>query len=148
MPHQRQMKDRIEIQFKYVFIYWRCSDCSRRQNKCRESIFLKKNANLNTRQINQLYSKSCVVAHLLATELSMLVVLREGSGLPTLTPFMLRTHLVKCQLQCRHLIPALNAWAAQVKYTPVCQIAIQFPGQLDAWITSQLKVALICTICG
>ena len=37
---------------------WRCSDCSRCQNKYRENTFLKKNANLSTRQINQLYSIS------------------------------------------------------------------------------------------
>ena len=34
----------------------RAADCCRRQNKYREIIFLKKNANLSTRQINQLYS--------------------------------------------------------------------------------------------
>ena len=33
-----------------------CSDCYRRQSKYRENLFLKKNANLNTRQIYQLCS--------------------------------------------------------------------------------------------
>ena len=31
-------------------------------------------------------------------------------------------------VQCRHLIPALNAWAACAKYTTACPIATQFPG--------------------
>ena len=30
-------------------------------------------------------------------------------------------------LQCQHLIPALNAWAALVHYTTACPIATQFP---------------------
>ena len=38
---------------------WRCSDCSRSQNKYRENSFLKKNANVSTRQISQLYSTAC-----------------------------------------------------------------------------------------
>ena len=31
-------------------------------------------------------------------------------------------------VQCRHLIPALNAWAARAYYTTACPIASQFSG--------------------
>ena len=42
-------------------IRWRCFDCSRRQNKYRETTLFEKNANLSTRQINQLYSSCYLV---------------------------------------------------------------------------------------
>ena len=32
------------------------------------------------------------------------------------------------ELQCRHLIPALNAWPARAWYTTTCSIATQFSG--------------------
>ena len=31
-------------------------------------------------------------------------------------------------IQCRHLIAALNAWAAWAKYTTACPFGTQFPG--------------------
>ena len=31
-------------------------------------------------------------------------------------------------LKYRHLIPALNAWAARAQYTTACLIATKFPG--------------------
>ena len=31
-------------------------------------------------------------------------------------------------IQCRHLIPALNEWAARAKFTTARPIATQFPG--------------------
>ena len=34
------------------------------------------------------------------------------------------------KLQCRHLIPALNAWVARAKYTTARPIATQFHGHL------------------
>ena len=47
-------------------------------------------------------------------------------------------------LQCRHVIPALNA-RADWAFTTARQIASQFPGHgcMNAWMTSQLNVALI-----
>ena len=35
---------------------------------------------------------------------------------------------LKHYIQCRHLIPTLNAWAARAVYTTACAIATQFPG--------------------
>ena len=47
-------------------------------------------------------------------------------------------------LQCRHLIPTLNARADRA-FTTARQIASQFPGHgcMNAWMTSQLNAALI-----
>ena len=47
-------------------------------------------------------------------------------------------------LQCRHLIPALNAWAAWALYTTTLPIAALLSFlDIDAWMTSQMNVALI-----
>ena len=46
-------------------------------------------------------------------------------------------------LQCRYLFPALNAWAVLRRYTrPHAWLPPWFL-RMDAWMTSQLKVALI-----
>ena len=47
-------------------------------------------------------------------------------------------------LQCRHLIPALDPWAASRKYT-TARLQPSFLG-MDACMTSQLKVAFICKL--
>ena len=54
-------------------------------------------------------------------------------------------------IQCRHLIPALDAWAVRAKYTPTCPIATQFPGhgcmddlQLNVSLIRNLRGLLIC----
>ena len=48
-------------------------------------------------------------------------------------------------LQCRHLFPALNAWAGRAKYTTAPTITTQFSGHGcdHRSLTSQLKVALM-----
>ena len=46
-------------------------------------------------------------------------------------------------IQCRHLIPALNEWAARVKYTTARLYATQFLGHGYVCMTSQLNVALM-----
>ena len=53
-------------------------------------------------------------------------------------------------LQCRHLIPALNAWAARPKYTTACLIVNQSSGHgCDHMsLASQLNVALIRNLRG
>ena len=44
-------------------------------------------------------------------------------------------------VQCRHLIPALNAWAARAYYTTARPIATQFPGHgcMDDFATERRK---------
>ena len=42
-------------------------------------------------------------------------------------------------VQCQHLIPALNVWAAQSLYTAVC---------MYVWMTSQLNIDFISKLCG
>ena len=41
---------------------------------------------------------------------------------------LLRSTSYLCLIQCQHLIPALNAWAARAEYTTAHPIATQFPG--------------------
>ena len=50
-------------------------------------------------------------------------------------------------LQCRHLIPALNAWAALAKYKTTCPIATQFPWH-GCMNDLQPNVTLICKLRG
>ena len=38
------------------------------------------------------------------------------------------TPSIALQVQCRHLISALNAWAVRAEFTSTCPIAAQFPG--------------------
>ena len=45
-------------------------------------------------------------------------------------------------IQCRYLIPAPNAWAAEHNKRPHARLPPSFLG-MDAWMTSQLNVALI-----
>ena len=52
-----------------------------------------------------------------------------------------------CTVQCRHLIPALNAWAAWALNTTAHPIAIRFL-VMDAWMTSLVNVALIRKLLG
>ena len=54
-------------------------------------------------------------------------------------------------LQCRHLIPALNAWAARAWYMTACPIAIQFSGHgsvddltAEHGFDSKLRLPLMC----
>ena len=54
-------------------------------------------------------------------------------------------------LQCQHLIPALNAWAAWAKYKTTCPIATQFPGhgcmndlQPNVTLIRKLRGSLMC----
>ena len=47
-------------------------------------------------------------------------------------------HEVQRAIQCRHIIPALNAWADRAYYTTACPIATQLPwhGCMD-YITTE-----------
>ena len=54
-------------------------------------------------------------------------------------------------VQCRHLIPALNALADRAKYTTTCPIATFFPGhgcmndlQLNVTLIRKLRGSLMC----
>ena len=52
-----------------------------------------------------------------------------GKGLPS---YDSADHLQRCRygyVQCRHVIPVLNAWAAGPKYTTTHPIVNQFPGR-------------------
>ena len=50
------------------------------------------------------------------------------------------------ELQCRHLIPALDAWIGRAYYATALPIANSFLAT-DAWMTSQLNVALTRKLC-
>ena len=77
----------------------------------------------------------------------------EWIGLERGKHFLLRgikqtTHWEGVNLQCRHLIPALNVWAAvRAKYTTACPIATHFPGH-GCMNDPQLNVTLIHTLRG
>ena len=58
-------------------------------------------------------------------------------------PFIYLHRTMLKMLQCRHLIPALNAWQPGHNAQTHVQWPPSFLG-LDAWITLQLNVALIC----
>ena len=51
-----------------------------------------------------------------------------------------------CQLQCQHLIHALNEWTTGAKYMTTRPIATQFPGH--GCMNDQLNVALILKLRG
>ena len=50
-------------------------------------------------------------------------------------------------IQCRHLIPALNAWAVGPDTRPYARLPHSFIGMV-AWMSSQLNVALFCKLRG
>ena len=59
--------------------------------------------------------------------------------------------LLTYHVQCRHLIHALNTWAARAKYTTTCPIATRFPGHgcmngllLNVTLIRKLRGSLMC----
>ena len=81
---------------------------------------------------------------------NVLKTFRSDTGILPLVYNKLKVR-VFLELQCRHLIPALNGWAARAKYMTTCSVATHFPGhgcmndlQLHVTLIHKLRGSLMC----